>query len=393
MMGFPWIPAARIGLAGAALWALLAAGCGPADIDRTYGKRRGAEGGTSVNGTGVLAGMFEAAGHRVSTWRRLSPKLEQFDVIVWAPDSFEPPSEEEREYLEEWLWNEGGRTLVYIGRDYDAGIAYWKKVQPQAPPEQTLEVARRLATAQAEFDASRSRLPDEQACDWFTLRRGAARRQVRALEGLWSAGIDDSRLEIEWGARYDIPDAQASKAWMERRGEVGSSPKYVPLLTSESATLISRVTLPGWDESQILVVTNGSFLLNLPLVNHEHRVLAGRLIAACGAAGKRVAFLESGPDGPPILDVEPDTKAPTGFEVFTVWPIGVVAMHFVILGITACFALLPVFGRPRHLEEEPRSDFGKHVEALGELLAKTGDHQYAANRVRDYHAHVRTPAT
>ena len=82
-------------------------------------------------------------------------------------------------------------------------------------------------------------------------------------------------------------------------------------------------------------------------------------------------------------------KRPPGFEVFTVWPIGVVAMHFVILGITACFALLPIFGRPRQLAEESRSDFGKHVEALGELLAATADHQYAAGRVRDYHAHLR----
>ena len=175
---------------------------------------------------------------------------------------------------------------------------------------------------------------------------------------------------------------------MDRRGDI-SSPEFTRLLTSQDATLVSRLTASEWDEGQILVVTNGSFLLNLPLVNHQHRILAGKLVAACGATGQRVVFLESGPEGPPVLDVEPDTKAPTGFEVFTVWPIGVVAMHFVILGITACFALLPIFGRPRQLEEEPLSDFGKHVEALGELLAATADHQYAARRVRDYHAQFR----
>ena len=109
------LQATRWGISAVAVFMLLAAGCSPADIDRTYGKRRGAEGGTSVNGTGVLAGMFEAAGHRVITWRRLSPKLEQFNVIVWVPDSFEPPTEEQREFLEDWLWNEPGRHVSLRG--------------------------------------------------------------------------------------------------------------------------------------------------------------------------------------------------------------------------------------------------------------------------------------
>ncbi|HUG66327.1 MAG TPA: hypothetical protein VMM76_01170, partial [Pirellulaceae bacterium] len=52
-------------------------GCRPSDIASTYGQRRGSEGGPSVNGTAVLAGMFAEAGHRVSSWSRLSPKLEE----------------------------------------------------------------------------------------------------------------------------------------------------------------------------------------------------------------------------------------------------------------------------------------------------------------------------
>src|SRR5688500_2241973 len=65
-------------------------GCKSTELDSTYGRRRGAPGAESVNGTAVLAGMFELAGHRVVTWRRLSPKLEQFQTIVWVPDNFAP---------------------------------------------------------------------------------------------------------------------------------------------------------------------------------------------------------------------------------------------------------------------------------------------------------------
>src|SRR5690606_2864032 len=94
-------------------------------------------------------------------------------------------------------------------------------------------------------------------------------------------------------------------------------PEYESLLYSGDLTLVSRVTEPYWDDSQILVVTNGSFLLNMALVNHEHRKLAGHLLAACG--DRRVAaFVESGPDGIEVYDEEPVAKYPTGLEMFTV---------------------------------------------------------------------------
>ena len=79
-------------------------------------------GAKSVNGTAVLSGMFLQAGHKVSSWHRLSPKLEKDDVIIWAPDAFGDPGKEQREWLENWLSAEDGRTLVYIGRDYDAAV-------------------------------------------------------------------------------------------------------------------------------------------------------------------------------------------------------------------------------------------------------------------------------
>src|SRR5436190_10785187 len=55
-----------------------------------YGRRRGTEAIRSVNGTSVLAEMFKRRGHRVSTMSRLSPKVDEFDVLVWIPNNFEP---------------------------------------------------------------------------------------------------------------------------------------------------------------------------------------------------------------------------------------------------------------------------------------------------------------
>src|SRR5438876_3405982 len=60
-------------------------------LPTTYGRRRGGEAGRSVNGTAVLADMFRARGHTVTTMSRFSPRLDKYDVVVWAPDNFEPP--------------------------------------------------------------------------------------------------------------------------------------------------------------------------------------------------------------------------------------------------------------------------------------------------------------
>ena len=56
-------------------------------IEREYGARRGKSIGKSVNGTGVLARLFESKGHRVRTTSRLGRVVERSDVVVWFPGS------------------------------------------------------------------------------------------------------------------------------------------------------------------------------------------------------------------------------------------------------------------------------------------------------------------
>ena len=209
-----WRPPQHLHWLCAAPLFLLLAGCGVKDIDDTYGKRRGAEGGPSVNGTAVLAEMFEEAGHRVVTKRFLSPRVHDHDIIVWAPDDFEPPEDDVQEFLENWLYEGEGRTLIYIGRDYDAAVTYWEKVQPNAPPDQAVEVARRLAKARADYNGARSAITKDEGCRWFEPRREGARRIVgkgsrmpAGLGGTWSEDptIDHSALEIVIRGRLDAP--------------------------------------------------------------------------------------------------------------------------------------------------------------------------------------------
>lgn len=411
------------------------------DIDRTYGKLRG-EGAISVNGTNVLAGMFEEAGFKVSSWKRLSPRLEQAQVIVWAPDSFSPPQLDERRYLENWLRQGDGRTIVFIGRDYDAAPVYWRKMQPLAPLKQQEEVANRRAKTQADHDTNRSGNGPQYA-RWFKWEPKHRLRTVNQLEGPWAAEIDASQVEIQLEGRFVIPteaDLPANapppttpattpapattpppappattpkspaKKTRKRSGggvsqnpvtgpvfnwideEINEEPNTLPdfetLLSSGDDIIVSQLTSDDWGDGQIIVVTNGSFLLNLPLVNREHRKLASRLIEACGPPSKTV-FLESGHGGLPIRNSEPDHQPPTGIGLFTVPPINVVLLHLVAIGVVYCCCQFPIFGRARRLPPDAVSDFSSHIAAMGELLEQTQDRAYAQERLAYYHAHVK----
>jgi hypothetical protein len=139
-----------------------------------------------------------------------------------------------------------------------------------------------------------------------------------------------------------------------------------------------------WNEGQVIVVANGSFLLNVALANRENRKLASRLIDECGEPGRAV-FLEEGVDGLPVFSEELDDQ-PNGFDLFRVWPLNFILGHLVVLGILFCLAKFPIFGRPRQLALGSTSDFGKHITAVGELLEKTRNTKYARQLIANYHS-------
>ena len=376
------------------LWGLLVlvflCGCGEEDLDTTYGKRRGSDGQRSINGTAVLADMMEEAGFEVISWSRLSPKLEDYQVIVWTPDSFLPPSEEERLFLEEWLAAAPGRTLVYVGRDYDAEVVYWEAITDEAPPDQAIEVARRVAAARIAHDRRRADLPDEAYARWFTLRRRDAARSVEQFsspDSAWADAVDADRAAVEVRSILDIAVEEDMPS-----ADHDYLPEVDVLLQADEDPLVLRVRDSFWEDSQIVVVTNGSFLLNLPLVNREHRKLAKELITEIGPpdpALKGAVFLESGPEGLTILSEEPEGRYPSVMSMLDVWPLNIIILHLLVLGFVFCLLIFPIFGRPRRAESVATSDFGLHVEALGKMLGRSKNRAYAIERIEHYRTHVK----
>jgi hypothetical protein len=335
-------------------------------VDTIYGQRQGLGAKNSVNGTAVLGEMFEHAGHRVFSWAVLSPRLQQkADCIVWFPDDFEPPSRKVRKWLNNWLTAKSGRTLIYVGRDFDAAPWYWKHVLPDASGEQRQLAQQELSGAESHLSFRRKDLPKSRNCRWFTLDSSPSLRQVKKLEGTatWLDDVDAAKTDIELRSRITPP----------KEAEV--------LLRSGDDVLVSR---RPYDDSQLIVVANGSFLLNLPLVNHEHRKLAAKLIDAVGPIRQTVVFLESHAGGPPIRDKDPTAEAINTWEVFNRWPTNWILLHLAAVGIIFCFSCWPIFGRARKIETANNSDFARHVDALADLLKRSHDRAYAMERILNY---------
>ena len=358
--------APKAALALLVLFALGFAGCRE-KLETRYGERTGQFSAKSVNGTAVLADMFEQAGFRVTERMSLSPRLERADTIVWFPDDFAPPKPEVRKWLNKWLGAKPDRTLIYVGRDFDAAPWYWKQVEPDAPADQRELIRQSRALAEGAFKADRQSIPEWDSCDWFAVERELRSRKINVLGGDpdWTAGIDPAKLEIELNGRM-LPTSDT---------EV--------VLSSRDDMLVGRQEI---GKGQLFVVANGSFLLNAMLVNHEHRKLAARLIDAVGSpkGRERAAFLESGTGGPPIRDDDPSGGMRTGLEIFQQWPTNWILMQLAVVGILFCFSKFLIFGRPVPPDPPGTSDFGKHVAAVASLLRRSRDLPFALARAKHF---------
>ncbi|MGD9721945.1 MAG: hypothetical protein AB7O59_10475 [Pirellulales bacterium] len=338
--------------------ALFASGC-TSGLDTTYGNSAPSYWSTSINGTDVLAAMFTEAGHEVTSRRIIyTAAMERVQTVVWVPNDFSAPNEEVCTFFTDWLANDPERTLVYVGRSYDAEPTYWREMATRVAKEQQPLYRRRVRETRGWVSGAGPLPAAELRCDWFRIEPGKPGRAT-SIEGLWSNKLDEDRTEIQ-ACDNLVPLVGCNE-----------------LLNSTQGLIAWRHTDFENGGGQLIVVANGSFLFNMPQVNHEHRKLAGKLIDEVGPPG-RVVFLASGPGGPPI---DPSGGGSALARLFGAWPLNAILLHSAVLGIIFCFARWPIFGRAKVPPAESTSDFTYHVDAVSELLQRTGDRRYALSKL------------
>lgn len=362
---------------------LSATGCGPKGLNTEYGKVAGRVGSDSLNGVSVLADMFAQRGFTVKRRSKISPRIEQFDSIVWFPDDYSCPSEEAIEALNAWFDNYdflgSVRTLIYVGRDYDAQADYLTRVMGSAPIDQREELLRRIAEARFAQDRQADENEffwldeDTTTCEWFE-HQPFPRQKTKSLRGPLVGDADPAKTEIEF-ATILVPTQETidgdgrwtSESWLEADGE-GFVLRLTDLYDTDN-------------ESQIFVVSNGSFLLNYALVNSENRKLAGELIDNCDPTGD-VLFLESGPNGIEVSDS--DTINHNTWAWIAQPPFRYIVPHFLMWGVLFCFVYFPIFGRPKILRKRNTSSFRNHVNAMGKLIGRSNLPNRAIEKIRNY---------
>ena len=351
---------------------LLLAGCGASPMARMrYGQSAGVAG-DNIQGTSLLASMFRDAGYRMTTARTLGRTVNRANVVVWFPDRFSPPNKTTCEFFEQWLIDMPGRTLVYVGRDYHADVAYWRRINDEAAAArdaaqtELYDLRRWYARSRAEEQERDSNRRDSDSCKWFQIARDILPRDANELTGPWAETAAQAKYPAVVTAHWTLQGIQAEHA--------------ETLLASGDELLITRVSRPHWSQSQLLLVSNGSMFLNLPLVEPAHQAAGGETNSAVRTAWTR-GVSHQRVDGAAHRERSPIALLITCLHhaAAQVYPHASFGGRHDLL-----FCRLSDIWSSAKLRQASRTDFGRHVMALGRLLAAAADTEHAYVARREY---------
>jgi hypothetical protein len=418
-----WMGLALLGLSG----------CG-SSLNSSYGELD-AGANISPNGLGVHRNLWQQAGVDFISIKRLSNRLNKVDSLVLVSTDFQPPSQLARKWLEEWLRAAPGRSIIYFGRDFNAREYYLKQLNPSSGSEQEAYIRKQIALLRAdELRRRNTAYLENTSCDWFYLDVHSSPTIVTGLSGSWAGNLKE--YEPVWPIRTRLlppateqqgrlPSWLSSKAtgvatpanaapaqnndavdqnktvyrtqWendeiktIEEWSKVFADlPRSQVLLESASGEpLVFKLVHPErFGDGQIIVCANGAPFLNASLVQPAFGQIAELIIGEC-LPSQRVAFLPIDENGLQVAPAETDSRG-LGLEMLVQWPLAVVTMPACLVALIVCVSLLPILGRPRELPKNSVSDFGMHVEALGEMLYDTRDQAFALRAVRHYFIKVR----
>lgn len=402
------------------------------EIKRDYGRSFG----TSINGTRVFRDGIAARGNVVRRATSIDHRyVHRADVLVYfAPD--EAPLDVEALYwLDDWLTERAGRTLVFVGHDFDADMHLFEDLAGHladaGDEDLAFEASARHRLARHELEL-RTADPPETHVTRYPLAWSDALPESSYPAPLGALGdppapvppgegeavaeealvrpADGPRVYLRHHPRLHADGPPTPRAVDPEAGDDGSDARDEPTAdrleslgyvlhepvrnervarAAAGRPLVSvrSVSARTGGESQVILVANASFLLNYSLVDPDHRDLAGGLIDELGT-GRDVVFFEPPPPGSGgswLWGDKPFT-GPSPLEALTKPPMGWVFLHFLIAGLLLLLARSAWLGRRRSEPDDPVVPFADHVRAYGRLLERSGDTDHATRLIEDYRA-------
>lgn len=335
-------------------------------LDTSYASYRS----KSINGIYVFAEMLRAKEHKVDVWPNLGDHLYQgYDVVIVFQDEVMPMSEEASYEIWDLLWWEAN-SVLFVGRDFDVTGNYWNTISNQLKTSGKTDDATFAQNASREARSElRSRL--HQTFDTATggeffgveVKRISEETLTEIDVAASLADASDSsaskRILCQWEIfRTMVPEADSTVLWKTTNGE--------PLLVHDEMEY----------DTHMYALHSGYPLLNGALVNSQNRRLVDQLIEYLSPQGK-VAIVTS----TRLMDAQQGSQL---WKFLQVFPHPWIAGQLLLTIILFCLWRFPIFGRPRTEISDDLKRFGSHVEALGDLLRRTGKRSFAVKRIKEW---------
>ena len=381
----------------------------------------------------LFRNMCNAEGSTTMVVRSLTPRaMDKLKAIVWSPDSFGPHQSDTMEWMDRWLAS-GDRTMVYVGRDFSPTADYWSQSADQFSNsknsfQDALVARKQQALELTELDLMRSMLRGKTVTPWCVFDHSQGiEEQVNSVKGPWSNTVDASNARFflrSFPKAYSGKSLTALQKEFDRESEDTLSkpannandteydfkwqksdatmlalvksltatnvPRMENLLTTmDDRPLVAEFTKSEWGNSRVIVLSNSSLISNLSLTNYENLAIAKKLVERLPK--HNIGFLTGKQD--PRVRKDGEFEQQKGFEMLTIWPLNVITLHAVFLGMLVLLAVFPIFGRAKQLPVKSTREFGQHIEAVGGLLFKSQDRFYALATIAEYFRNVRKEPT
>lgn len=228
------------------------AGCTATQPTSDYGASEGATARTSPDGLAIMRQMCIEQDLAVTTVGSLPSNGERkLSTIVWLPHRIASHREEPMNWINRWL-AAGGKTLVYVGRDYAPNADYWELTQGMlADQDAAQEAAVNAALERASLLSQQASAKDYVAYPWgWYQRKLGEHKQIDSLEGDWSQGLDllpiNIKLRNTFRAWSEVSDSELEEVFNKQveSAATNQSPNATPTASSPPSSSSQPSTTP-----------------------------------------------------------------------------------------------------------------------------------------------------
>lgn len=373
-------------------------GCGGNRLETGYATTRG----KSLNGISTFLQLLRSEGHRVESVPYLSPRIgEKGEFLVVFHDSPGPMDAESQKAIIELCQSPSIHSILVVLKNGDMNEEYFSALKKAGnlDAEQLKRIRESLDFLSDMKDLAKSGLklefPVEETGGYYGLKKVDRPKPEEPIKVdiFPPPPVDEDEPYIVPGTPTDRRPPENKKGpetpmapptpletipaqWRLERRLVPGKDAYVRWSSGQDPLLTQRILL----ETRLFVLASAVPLLNAGLADPGNRVLCEE-IAGLFPPNSRVIVSTSSDWRPSRDDDEPDGGIMRFLRVQPYpWIFGQALLAIVLF----CWWKYPILGRPRSENGEAVKRFGRHIDALGDLLRRTRDRSFILKRIREW---------